>query len=202
MSEPMLGQLLLFSGAYNPRGWAYCSGELVEISTYSALYSIFGTTYGGDGRSTLGLPDLRGRSPLGMGSGPGRITRTIGASGGIERVGLVTSQMPSHTHASTAEISGEVTATTNCYTGAQSMINTPANNVLAQQGFNVPDDSRAYSRSAPNATMSSAAISTTNDLDVSVEIDVTGEGDSHENMHPWACLNYIIALEGYYPSRT
>ena len=202
MGEPMLGQIMAFVGSYNPNGWAYCNGDLLEIQEFSALYSVCGTLYGGDGRSSFGLPDLRGRSPVGMGSGPGRVTRVIAQVGGIERVTLVTDQMPSHNHDSVTEIDGEVTATAHCYTGTANMQFSPTNSVMAQQGYAVSDDAKVYSRSAPNATMASSSITTQNSLEAATSIGDTGGSESHENMPPWLCLNYIVALEGYYPSRT
>jgi microcystin-dependent protein len=88
----------MFAGNFAPRGWALCDGQLLAISQNDALFSLFGTNYGGDGRTTFGLPDLRGRVPLHMGSGPGLSPRTIGAKSGSESVTLVTTQLPSHTH--------------------------------------------------------------------------------------------------------
>ena len=201
MSEPMIGQIMAFAGNYKPRGWTFCSGELMSIGEHSTLYSIWGTIYGGDGRSSFALPDLRGRSPVGMGNGPGRIPRLIGQMAGIERVTLTTPQIPSHNHAAAGDITGQVVATAMCYTGRDTE-NTPSNSVTAQQGLGVSDDAKAYSRGTPNATMSEDFIETQHNLDVSVEIGNTGANGDHENMPPWTCLNYIIALEGYYPSRT
>ena len=92
--EPFIGQIMLFAGNFPPRGWATCDGQLLSISSYSALFSILGTTYGGDGRSTFGLPDLRGRLPMHWGNGPGLSSRTIGRKEGAESHSLV----PQHAH--------------------------------------------------------------------------------------------------------
>ena len=202
MGEPMLGQVMAFGGSYHPVDWAFCNGGLLSIGTHSALYSVMGSTYGGDGRTTFGVPDLCGRSPVGMGSGVQRTTRIPGEYGGYEYVTLVTSQLPSHNHPSAAQITGDVIATVNCYTGTANIQSTPANCVMAQQGLNVSGDAKVYSRSDPNSTMASSAVTTQNDLDVTVAVGNTGNGAGHANMHPWLCLNYIIALEGYYPTRT
>ena len=201
MGEPMLGQVMAFGGSYHPVDWALCNGQLLTLTNYAALYSVMGTAYGGDGRTTFGVPDLCGRSPVGMGAGAGRTTRYPGEFGGYEYVTLATTQLPSHTHASAAEITGDVVATVNCYTGTTNIQSSPSNAVMASQGLSVPDNSRVYSRSDPNATMASSSVTTQNDLDVAVSIGETGSGQAHVNMHPWICLNYIIALEGYYPTR-
>ena len=202
MGEPMLGQIMAFAGNYTPRDWAVCAGELLTIMDYQALYAVMGTTWGGDGRTTMGVPDLRGRTSVGMGLGPGRTNRTIAQYGGFGRVTLAVDEMPKHNHQANVSVDGDVTATMNCYTGTSNIQSTPANNVMAQQGLSVPNESKVYSRAAPNAIMSSASISTQNDLDVGVAIGITGEGDSHENMPPWLCMNYIMALQGYFPQRT
>ena len=99
MSDPFLGQVTMFAGNFAPRGWAFCDGQLLAIAGNTALFSLFGTIYGGDGRTTFGLPDLRGRVPVHMGQGPGLSNRTVGAKSGSESVTLVTTQLPSHTHA-------------------------------------------------------------------------------------------------------
>lgn len=96
--DPILGQLMLFAGNFAPRGWAKCEGQLLPISQYSALFSILGTTYGGDGRTTFALPDLRGRVPMGEGHGPGLSMRKLGAKTGAETHTLTVNEMPSHHH--------------------------------------------------------------------------------------------------------
>jgi microcystin-dependent protein len=98
MSEPFLAEIRIFGFNFAPRGWATCDGQILPINQNQALYSLLGTTYGGDGRTTFGLPELRGRVPLHEGSGTGLSNRTLGAGGGIEQVTLTTSQMPSHLH--------------------------------------------------------------------------------------------------------
>ena len=98
MSEPFVGEIRMFAGNFAPRGWAFCDGQLLAVSQNDALFSLFGTIYGGDGRTTFGLPDLRGRIPLHQGQGPGLSERRLGSKGGAENVTLTTNQPASHTH--------------------------------------------------------------------------------------------------------
>ena len=98
MSDPFVGEIRMFAGNFAPRGWALCDGQLLAISTNNALFSLFGTIYGGDGRTTFGLPDMRGRVPLHHGSGPGLSPRSIGQKSGAESETLASTQLPSHTH--------------------------------------------------------------------------------------------------------
>jgi microcystin-dependent protein len=98
MSEPFIGEIRMFAGNFAPRSWAFCDGQLLAISQNDALFSLLGTIYGGDGRTTFGLPDLRGRIPVHMGQGPGLSERRLGSKGGAEKVTLTVNQLPSHTH--------------------------------------------------------------------------------------------------------
>lgn len=98
MSEPFIGQIIMFGGNFAPRGWALCDGQILPISQNTALFSILGTTYGGDGRTTFALPDLRGRVPIHAGSGPGLSSYQLGEKGGVERVTLTVQELPSHSH--------------------------------------------------------------------------------------------------------
>lgn len=174
--EPFIGQVMMFAGNFAPRGWALCDGQLLAISRYSALFSILGTTYGGDGVSTFGLPDLRSRAPVHKGDGPGLSPRKLGEKGGTETVTLTTNQIPSHAH--NLEVVNGAGDT-----------NTPAGNSLAGHGTAVPPVGN-FSTAGPNATARSGSIST------------TGGGQSHNNMQPYQVLNFVIALEGVYPSRS
>lgn len=103
--EPFIGQIIMFAGNFAPRGWALCDGQLLSIAENSALFSILGTTYGGDGRTTFGLPDLRGRFPMHAGSGPGRTPRSLGSEGGTETHTLNNSQLPTHSHSASMSVS-------------------------------------------------------------------------------------------------
>jgi microcystin-dependent protein len=98
MSEPFVGEIRMFAGTFAPRGWAFCDGQLLAVSQNDALFSLFGTIYGGDGRTTFSLPDLRGRIPIHAGTGPGLSPRRLGAKGGSESITVTVEQLPSHTH--------------------------------------------------------------------------------------------------------
>ncbi len=177
--DPFIGEIIMFGGNFAPRSWAFCNGQLLAISSNSALFSILGTTYGGDGRTTFGLPDLRGRAPVHAGRGPGLSDRRLGAKGGVETVVLNESQMPQHTHAATSTIHvHDEDGTTEASSGA----------ILANGASNI------YSTGAADAALNAAAATTANAN--------TGGSQAHDNMQPWATVNYIIALQGTYPSRS
>lgn len=171
MSEPFIGEIRMFGGNFAPRGYAFCDGQLLSIAQNSALFSLLGTIYGGDGRTNFGLPDLRGRIPLHQGNGPGLTDRRIGQRGGVENVALSINEMPNHGHALTA--SPDPGATDD-----------------AQGGFRARSRVRSYRLNAPlNRTLSSASV------------DNAGANQPHNNMMPTLCVNYIIALLGVFPSR-
>lgn len=170
MSSPFLGQLLLFAGNFPPRGWAMCNGQLLSIAQNTALFSLLGTTYGGNGVSTFALPDLRGRVPLHLGQGPGLQDRVMGEASGVEAVTLIQQNMPAHSHTLAAS-SGIATT------------NTPAGNLIPT------GQSRTFATGAAGATMSPQSIGT------------TGNSLPHENMQPYLVLNWVIALQGIFPSR-
>ncbi len=109
MSEPFVGEIRMFAGNFAPRGWAFCDGQLLAVSQNDALFSLLGTIYGGDGRTTFGLPDMRGRIPIHAGSGPGLSPRRLGAKFGSENETLTVNQLPSHTHLLTATTSASTT---------------------------------------------------------------------------------------------
>ncbi|MBD2386866.1 phage tail protein [Cylindrospermum sp. FACHB-282] len=167
MSEPFIGQIILFAGNYAPKGWALCQGQILSISQNQALFSILGTTYGGNGQTTFGLPDLRGRFPIGTGQGPGLTNRDLGELAGSER--LTASQLPAHTH----QLNGTVSAATS---------GDPTGKLLAN------------SRASTYGTGSPVALSASS-------ISAGGSASPSETMPPYQGLNYIIALEGIYPSR-
>jgi len=174
MSEPFIGQVILFAGNFAPRGWAFCDGQLMSIAQNTALFSILGTTYGGDGQTTFALPDLRGRVPVHPGQGPGLSFYDLGQVGGSETNTLTVSQMPVHNHL----LGGS------SQTADQA---SPSGNVLATE----PTGSTAlYHTAAPDQTLNPASIG------------VSGGSQPVENIQPFSCLNFIIALEGIYPSRS
>ncbi len=169
--EPFIGQVILFGGNYAPTGWAFCSGQLMSIAQYSALFAILGTTYGGDGIQTFALPDLRGRAPLHVGAspGPGQPAYTLGERGGSETVTLVQQQLPLHAHTVTAAVSSEAAST-----------NQPGNNVFG---------SGQFYQAAGNADGALGGIKSS----------AAGSNIPHNNMQPYTAMNYIIALEGIFP---
>ena len=169
--DPFIGEIIMFAGNFAPRGWAFCDGQLLSISTNTALFSILGTTYGGDGRSTFGLPDLRGRVSVHPGQGPGLSSRRLGEKAGRETVTLSVAQLPAHNHPQNATSS-------NAETGS------PTNGLLGT--FPGP----AYDSDGTADTQMK-----------STSIGDTGGGQDHDNMQPYQCVNYIIALQGIFPSR-
>jgi microcystin-dependent protein len=176
--DPFLGQILMFGGNFAPRGWALCDGQLLAISGNSALFSILGTIYGGDGRTSFALPDLRGRAPIHAGNGPGLTTRSLGQRSGAQSNVLNSHQLPSHTHV----------ATPHCVVTAGNA-NTASGNLWANDAGN---QSATYSNTAgPVTPMATDAIS----------VAPAGAGQPVNNMQPYQVINYIIALQGIFPSR-
>jgi microcystin-dependent protein len=170
----------MFAGNFAPRSWAFCDGQLLAVSQNDALFSLVGTTYGGDGRTTFGLPDLRGRAAVHQGQGPGLSSYPLGQKSGVERVTLTASQMPSHSHGATATVKG---------TNARGNSETPEGNTWAKRTFD-----RDYSTNPPDVVMQAGTVEVTVD-------EAPGGGQSHENRPPSLGINHIIALFGVYPSR-
>src|SRR6266571_3210825 len=162
MSEPFLGELKVISWNFPPKGWAFCNGQLLPINQNQALFSILGTTYGGDGRTTFGLPNLQGRSPVHVGQGV-----TLGERAGEEAHTLISSEMPSHNHNPFANT-------------ALASTGSPANNFWSATG--------SYAASGNNS-MNPA------------QILPAGGSQPHDNMTPYLVLNFIIALQGIFPSQ-
>ena len=180
MSEPFIGQIIMFGGNFAPRGWALCDGQLLPISQNTALFSILGTTYGGDGRTTFGLPELRGRVPLHPGSGPGLSPRTLGQKSGTETVQLSTNQIPAHNH----------TATAHCVAGPGDS-NVAAGNVWSKD-LGVQSATYHSTDMVPaDAQMKAGAVTVNN----------SGGSQAHNNVQPFLAVNFIIALVGIFPSR-
>jgi microcystin-dependent protein len=171
MSEPFVGEIRMFAGNFAPRGWAFCDGQLLSVSSNDALFSLLGTIYSGGGRPTFGLPDLRGRIPVHAGTGPGLSLRRLGAKGGAESVAVTTGQLPPHTHAWEAH-SG----------AAQGQTPIDASVAAPVSDFYDTDDGDLFS-------MHSSVVGN------------TGGSQSHNNLMPALCVHFIIALFGIYPSR-
>jgi microcystin-dependent protein len=170
-AEPFLGEIIIFAGNFAPRNWALCDGQLLAINQNQSLFSILGTTYGGDGRTTFALPDMRGRVPIHAGSGPGLTPRSLGEKSGQETVALNSNQMPQHKHMAQG------------YSGRGNEEG-PGNTVWAKKSRD--DD---YSSNAPDVQMNANAISN------------TGGNQAHNNMPPFIAVNYIIAVQGTFPPR-
>jgi microcystin-dependent protein len=170
--EPLIGMIVQFAGNFAPRGWAFCEGQLLSISQNTALFSILGTTYGGNGQTTFALPDLRGRACIHPGQGPGLSNYQLGESGGSESVTLLISNMPAHNHSYNASDAGN---------GAP----LPTGNVLGNPPANI-----YYAKNAPNVAMNAAVIG------------MTGGSQPTSVMQPFLAINWIIALEGIFPSRS
>ncbi len=182
--DPLLGQINMFAGNFAPRGWAFCNGQLLPIANNTALFSIIGTTYGGDGITTFALPDLRGRVPMHQGHGPGLSNRPLGSTIGTETNIMTLQQMPSHNHVATTTATVEIAVSSEI--GEES---TPVNQYLAS-GNNFFIDTPT-----PNATLAGVTQS------VNTIISNAGGGMPINNMQPSATISFIIALQGIYPTR-
>jgi len=178
MSEPFVGEIRMFAGNFAPRGWAYCDGQLLATSQHDALFSLLGTLYGGDGRSTFGLPDLRGRVPIHNGLGPGLSNRRMGQKTGSENVTLTINQIPSHNHSYMAS-------------SQQATDLSLSGKVLSKTPVDAGDNFYA-----PPATDPSLQVTLINGV-----VGNTGGSRSHTNLMPSLCVHFIIALVGIYPSR-
>ena len=170
--DPFIGEIRMFAGNFTPRGYALCDGQLLTISQNDALFSLLGTTYGGDGRTTFGLPDLRGRLPVHAGTGPGLTQRRWGNKAGAENVTVTVGQLPVHTHTPQA-------------TNIPGSGSDPAGAVPAGA-----TGGSYYTAEEPTQEMNAGAVSS------------TGGGQPHTNVMPFLCVNFIIALQGLFPSQT
>jgi microcystin-dependent protein len=173
MADPYIGEIRLFAGNFAPSGWALCDGRLVAISEYDALFSLIGTTYGGDGQVTFALPDLRGRVPVHQGQGPGLTNRVIGDRAGAEQSPLTAAQLPAHNHV--------LAATTAAAVGASG--------VAGSLTGTVATGTQLYGSAPGGAAMAASALAT------------SGGNLPHPNVAPFLSVNFIISLFGIYPSQ-
>ncbi len=185
---PLLAQISMFGGSFAPRGWAFCNGQLLAVSSNSALFSLLGTTYGGDGQTTFALPDLRGRMPMQWGDGPGLTTKRLGQRGGAEQTTLSILNMPTHTHAAIATPNLTLQASNSKGNSDEAAGNVPANTSEDNYG----------PVSSPPATMAAGAVTGT----VAVQNMNAGGNTPFDQMPPYLCVSFIIATEGIYPSRS
>lgn len=175
-SSPILGCVFIFAGNFAPKGYLLCQGQLLSISQNTALFSILGTTYGGNGTSTFALPDLRGRAPIGAGTGPGLSPVVEGEIAGTASVNILTANLPSHNHSLNASTSAATQAS-------------PANNLLASVQDSQGGQSVAYLPAPGNTVMAPTAIGMAgNNVPLSIQ-------------NPYLGINYIIATQGIFPSR-
>jgi microcystin-dependent protein len=173
MGEPYIGEIRMFGGNFAPAGWAFCNGALMPISENDALFTLIGTTYGGDGQETFGLPDLQGRIPIHAGTGSSGTPYTIGEMGGVEQVTLTVNQIPAHGHAPLGTTDP----------GDQS---TPVNNF--------------WSAAFTGDQIYDPAITANGTLNTTL-IQQSGGSQPHENVAPFLCISFILSLFGVFPSQ-
>src|SRR5256714_4229843 len=173
--DPFVAEIRIFPFNFAPKGWAFCDGQILPISQNTALFSLLGTTYGGNGKSTFALPDMQGTAPMHPGQGPGLSLHDLGETGGSETVTLLESEIPAHSHA--------IMAATN-----------PATDKL-------PSPAMSLSRSRNDNTYQS--VTNQNVVTMSDQSLAPAGGDQpHNNMQPYLTLNFCIALQGVFPPRT
>ena len=178
MSNPFVAEIRIFPFNFAPTGWAFCNGQILPLSQNTALFSLLGTTYGGDGKSNFALPNLQGNAPMHPGQGPGLSLHDLGETGGSDTVTLLTSEIPSHTH------------NINCIDGARvaGQSGQPGNATLVKTG-GAP--ANAYTTgAAQNLTMAPNMVG------------IVGSSLPHNNLMPYLTLNFCIALQGVYPPRS
>jgi microcystin-dependent protein len=182
MTQPFLGEIEIFGFNYAPKGWLMCAGQTLPINQYQALFSLLGTTYGGNGTTTFMLPDLRGRLAMGQGNGQGLTPRVIGETGGEVNHTLLIAETPPHAH------------TLNAVQNISNPVNTPGSSVMLSQTTGRAAGGGALivnlytSDTAPTQSMASATVGPTG-------------GQPHANMMPYLALNFCIAMSGIFPSR-
>ena len=196
MSEPYIGQVCMFAGNFAPRGWMFCQGQILAISTNTALFSILGTTYGGNGQTTFALPDLRGRFPTSPGTGPGLTPIALGQMAGIESETLTIAQMPMHNHP--AELTAGSASIQVAGTGSGALPTPSAtNNVLGASVAGGPPSADIWSDALNDP------VTLANPINVSAAVTVGLNGGSQPVpvRNPYLGINFIIAVEGIFPPR-
>ena len=175
MADPFLGEIRILAFSFAPKGWAFCNGQLLPISQNTALFSLFGTTFGGDGKTNFGLPDLQGASPMCPGQGPGTSPYVLGQKDGSQTVTLQSTQVPPHPHSLQAD---------------------------ARPGdLNMPSSQTSLARSTPQYIYKTAAGATTQPMAAGILGDPVGGNGPHNNLMPYLTLNICVALQGIYPAR-
>lgn len=191
--EGTIGEIRGFAGNFAPRAWALCSGQLLAIAQNQALFSILGTTYGGDGRTTFALPDLRGRVPISAGAGPGLSDHRLGSRSGTETVTLNVTQIPSHFHSATFTQTNGIADIKVVADSANQ--EDPTGNYLA--AANIAGTNQIYSNASPDASLAPAPVTVAGN----VQVGNTGGSQYHNNMQPYLTIEWIICLQGVFPSR-
>jgi microcystin-dependent protein len=179
--DPFLGQISLLGCNFAPQGWALCQGQLLSIAQNTALFSLLGVNFGGDGRTNFQLPDLRGRAPVGFGQGPGLSAYTIGQTGGVETISISSANYPAHSHTLSAAASAATGNVPNGLFEAQGQ--------TGGRGGTV--NLAAYSGPGTPTTLATAALT-----------PAAGGGQPHNNRQPYLALNFCIALAGIFPARS
>jgi microcystin-dependent protein len=174
MSDQFVAEIRIFGFNFAPKGWAFCNGQLLPISQNTALFSLLGTTYGGDGKSTFALPNLQGATPMSSGQGPGLSDRSLGEQSGSQNVTLLQSEIPLHTHALQA------------YTGDAADSRTPGPAAV----LGIPSPGLAYSPTNTGLQQMNAQA-----------VGVAGGSLPHNNLQPYLTLNFCIAMQGIFPPR-
>jgi microcystin-dependent protein len=181
IAEPFIGTICLFGFNFPPRFWAFCNGQLLSIAQNTALFSLLGTTYGGNGQTTFALPDLRGRVPIQHGQGPGLSNYFLGQQGGAEASTLTVNQMPGHAHALTAQQAVATSAGTTP---------DPTGNILAAPASSIPQ------YAAPGAATGTSASDS-----ITGSTSLVGGSQPHALLQPYLALNFSIALSGIFPTQ-
>jgi microcystin-dependent protein len=189
VDEPFVGEIMVVSWSFAPRGWAMCNGQLLPINQNQALFSLLGTQFGGNGQTTFALPDLRGRVPIGFTQN----VTFVGEQAGQEAVALTLSEIPAHVHTATASVQNPLVAIAACSSAAADS-RTPVNNGLAIEAANV---TALYGAVAPNAEMRADAVR----FGGAGAVGNAGGGQPHNNLAPYLVLNFCIALVGVFPSQ-
>ena len=177
MADPFVAEIRIFPFNFPPKGWAFCNGQILPISQNTALFSLLGTTYGGDGRSNFALPNLQGNAPMHPGQGPGLSPHNLGETGGSQTVTLLASEMPSHPHS----------------------LNAFNNPPPANAG--TPDPTLSLDRSSGGTAYKQAPFGNVGAMNAAA-VGLAGGGAPHNNMQPYLTLNFCISLQGVFPPRT
>jgi microcystin-dependent protein len=181
--EGYISEVRMFAGNFAPRSWAFCHGQLISIAQYTALFALVGTTYGGDGQNTFGLPDLRSRVPIHTGQGPGLSNYVLGQMGGSENITLTAVNVGGHTHAVTGN-AGVAVATGDGQTA------------VAVNNFPAGNGDPIYSTTTDESIMAPALLS-----GITVAVQTPNGASPINTVQPYQAMNFIICLEGIFPSR-